>query len=268
MPSRRSAPPSKEEQGRKSSSAGAGGVLLFVTIVYALVRLGTTEFHKNPGTHPDGTATRALPKCPSGIEDEVGHIECGLPIGSAAFNAPATMTRGVSQVIALFVSVRDSARVLTEQVKTATGDTVSRVEVTRVKVSPRMVARLEGQGFNITPKASDAIPIAVSKRGFAEWEWQVTPTESGDQLLVLTLDAVIRLKTGDVPNRQTVLRRRIHVNVTIGDRMRDFGQFLKDYWSVILGLVALVGTVITFIRSKRGRRFFHRALTFFDAFRR
>ena len=54
-----------------------------------------------------------------------------------------------------------------------------------------MKARLEGTSFTI--KALDEENRALPKGTVAQWRWNVTPTESGEQKLFLTLYARVKI---------------------------------------------------------------------------
>lgn len=207
---------------------GGAGAIILLLIALAVWLPPRDSPEDGDGVH----ATRGDIVCPPIITEEVDRIVCALPQGMAAFNAPARMVRGRTHAISLILS-RTEGDALRDMVKDITGDTTSPVELVPVKMSPRMTARLQGQNFVITPSASDAETVAVGHTGRVEFDWQVTPVKEGAHVLVLTIDAMVGLKAGDVPLRTTVLRRSILVRVSPVDRAKQVLAWILDHWIVL-----------------------------------
>jgi hypothetical protein len=84
-----------------------------------------------------------------------------------------------------------------------------------IPVTSFMKVRLNGQAFDITALNSDE--QIVTRDSYTQWAWDVSPLKSGDQNLVLTVSA--RVKIPDYPDETKdlqVVERQILVHVSPG----------------------------------------------------
>jgi hypothetical protein len=90
-----------------------------------------------------------------------------------------------------------------------------------IPVTNFMKVQLKGQAFEITALNSEE-QVVVSP-GYTQWSWDVTPQKSGDQSLVLTVSA--RVKIPDYPDETKdlqVVERVIQVQVSPGRAALNF----------------------------------------------
>ena len=79
-----------------------------------------------------------------------------------------------------------------------------------IKVSERMEARLSGYLFQVTAITPEI--QAVSKYQQTEWKWEIHPREEGEQLLHLTLTALLEINGHSTPRVIRTFEKFIEVN--------------------------------------------------------
>jgi hypothetical protein len=175
---------------------------------------------------------------------------CSLSGATAAFNVPDSLTLGTTATVALVLHRTLSGDSLRVVVGTIVADTNARVQVAAVQVSDRMSAKLEGQGFEITPP-DERIQLFAS-RDTAVWEWQVTPRRGGLQPLRLTVMALVKVGDSETPKRFVVLRRDINVRVTFVQQVALATDWLADHWALVAacGAAAAAGYAALRVRLK------------------
>ena len=218
------------------AGGGCGAILLLVAIALYVTH-----------THRGGPVQMGAPELcsDSTVVNRADRIVCRLPTGKAAFSAPRSMTRGEPTSITLAISRALSGQVLTTIVDSDSEPPPLPADTASIRMSSKMAARLEGQGFEITP--SDAPIRLLTSSDTAVWQWQVTPRRSGDQLLVLTLLAYTELG----PRPYTVLRRRIKVRVSWGDLFSDGTAWLERRWELAVFVAAVFTAAVAFARRRK-----------------
>jgi hypothetical protein len=160
--------------------------------------VGTTTVGADPGRRP-----------------AVERLTAGLRLANVAFNAPATMRLDEPMVIQLLLSGKQSIRELKQKL-TALGDR----EGEQIRASDSMEADLTGAGFDIVPVTPTV--RFVDRDEVTEWKWEVTPNESGERRLHLTLSALIDVGNSEKPYTVRTFERTLVVNVPFRVRLEAF----------------------------------------------
>ena len=159
--------------------------------------------------------------------------------GSAAVRAPLTATRGESFQVHLDVAPKKIEALLADKLIVE-----SRVAIDQVRLTPVMIARLEGLGFEVLPK--DAIEQAISASEVTSWSWQVRATDSGLLKLQMRLSGSIEFNGKEIPREFYNFSKDIQVSV-------GFVGFVEKYWQWIVTtfLLPVVGTVWALTRKSK-----------------
>jgi len=173
----------------------------------------------------------------------------GLVRSSIAFNTPEEMEVGKTETIELLLSTSSSAEELKQQLSEA-GE---KQGVEEIPTAERMQARLTGDpGFVI--QATTPEEQAISSEETTKWNWDVTPTQAGEeQKLHLTLTALIEVAGETTPRAIDTYNRTIlvkDVQKSWGQRVSEFiGNNWQWLWATILVPIALWA-----YRTYRGRK--------------
>ena len=162
-----------------------------------------------PGTAvPQGTATpaAATPTRPPGPVDPVAAAassvnELGLREGAIIFNNPTEMVQDAEQELVAAITTNEISNDLVQSIASK-----GVVQTESILVGSRMIVKMSGDGFQITDLSPPEQPMA--SRGAAEWHWRVKPTKSGDLVLYLTVDAVVKVGDAHVSKQVRVLTGR------------------------------------------------------------
>lgn len=174
-----------------------------------------------------------------------------LSHGTAIFNVPSDMRVGEPRhVIARIGRIGDAREILKNLPPGVTE------EWEQTNITPTMKASLVGAAsdFNI---ASNSAEEQVIGGGYTEWNWLVTPLDSGDKELTLYIVAVLRVAGYEKPRNVVVTTRRVrvHVNPRVW-----FRTFIEAHWGTALAFVLggiFVGAwkgVLTLVRGWRERK--------------
>ncbi len=200
---------------------------------------------------PPANPPRRLGAAPTSIDfNVVDQALSQLRVGEVAYNPPPTMFKGESHPISVILSPAATADQLAQQLHNLLG-AQENVQTASIQVSPLMQATLTGQGFEISPTGAQT--QAVSGTQPTEWDWTVTPTESGSLDLQLDLEAVLELGNGaSTPRRLETFTKIIRVRVRTVDVVTGFvaGNW-QWLWSTLL--VPLAGYFWHRRRKTRGR---------------
>ncbi len=158
-----------------------------------------------------------------------------LAPGRITYNPPEEMTVDHAERVEARISM-DTAAALTEGLKGA-GTPV----VESIPVSYFMKVRLVGETFTIVALSSEE--QIVPAQGFAEWAWDVTPTESGTRNLCLVVTALVKASTAEGTKDLPIIERQIHVRVNPGYMLSSFFRDNRAwiFTAVLLPLVAAGG---------------------------
>lgn len=97
-----------------------------------------------------------------------------------------------------------------------------------VKVGSDLIADLTGPDFKIVRVGSDDGKRTLATGTFAEWQWDVQPSSSGQKILTLTL--YVRLQEGGAPIEVKTFDEKIEVRV---NPLYSVSQLAKNYWPAL-----------------------------------
>jgi hypothetical protein len=137
------------------------------------------------------------------------------------------------------VEVRISRELSDNLSKGLQGEGTPRIDA--LKVGTVMRARLEGHGFNITLIGSEVQHLPTTD--YREWRWDVTPTESGNQLLSFTISVLYENEMIE----EKVLER--HINVAVNPF--SAWKWLSGNWVALIASLGVVGTIYEIYRRLR-----------------
>jgi hypothetical protein len=174
------------------------------------------QVQANPS--PDAVPQRepALTDSPGSVEDAIK----ALDRANVAFNAPAHMARGRSQLIEAKLAIDLPPEILIEQL-TENGNKRTAI----LMVGDRMIATLSGAAFDVSPSGPQQ--QFVSRRGVTTWTWQVTPKKSGTQYLMLAFDALLSVGGKEGNHTVRTLKQEIEVEVAWTDWAKDRLDWLR-----------------------------------------
>jgi hypothetical protein len=160
-----------------------------------------------------------------------------LPLGSIAFNVSTAMTLNRSNDVHLLLSpsmsVEDLQKQLVERLSRET-----KVEGIEIRIAPRMEARLSGTNFSILALTPEVQPVTWKEP--TEWQWEVRPTEAGNQALHLTLTAILQIEGKDSTRAIRTFDRDIQVQVTWPQRISGFAtENWQWLWTTVAVPIAL-----------------------------
>lgn len=183
---------------------------------------------------------RPTPELSEIVENEIKNLSPGRIL----FNPPTEMKVGVKER----VEARITKTITEDLSKGLKGRGLPKIE--EIRVNTLMGVRLSGDNFNITP-LSDEDQI-VTGEGFTQWDWDVLPLKSGDQLLSFVV--IVRMKIpnyGEERRDYPVFDRKIKVKVNPPYTIK---KFIENYWQWILSTIigsGIIGWVIKRIIKKR-----------------
>lgn len=152
--------------------------------------------------------------------------------GNVAFNVPSQLKLDEVAVISLLLGVEEDIKVLVSKVR-AEGQKVG----ARIRVAPRMEARLTGRNLQITAITPEE--QAVSQKQITQWKWQITPTTAGKQTLHLTLSALLTIEGQTTPRVLRTFDQDIVVNVSLTQHAKRFVQGNWQWiWAALLVPIA------------------------------
>jgi hypothetical protein len=165
--------------------------------------------------------------------------------GLIAYNPPTRMTVDEPERVEVRVSMDVSAPI------TAALKGVGAPTVESIPVSYWMKVRLVGDTFDILALSSEE--QVVPDRGFAEWDWNVTPTKSGQRMLSLIVTALVKAQGAEGTKDLPIIEREIHVDVTAGSM---FGAFFRDNrgWVYPAVLVPLAAALVRWLWQRQQKR--------------
>lgn len=155
---------------------------------------------------PGGEAKRGIR--PTDISDpsQVDAALRNLASGTVAFTAPAKMAVSRAGEVRVLLSARKQVEELLAQLHTG-----GQSGGGSIMIADRMQATLTGDEFSISPDGPQV--QAISKEADNTWQWVVSPKSAGDDVLVLRLDAVLKVDGTDTPRFLTTFEKHIAVDV-------------------------------------------------------
>ena len=222
-------------------------VLLLVTVVAFDSFLSfdlETEFHEISNTIEPPT-TEDVVETPgrSSIRDTIREYIDNLPTGLIAYNPPSEMRVGDTETVEVRIS--ENLAVDIEDALEGIGPVITE----SIPVGTAMRVKLFGDAFEITSMSTTEQVVVGSS--FTEWKFDVTPTESGEQSLVLLVSVVVHIEnsssvTKDIP----VIERQISVSVNYAWSAK---RFFSEHWKWLLGTLLIpFGLWLWKVRSGAG----------------
>jgi hypothetical protein len=173
-----------------------------------------------------------------------------LKAAKVAFNTPERGTVGKSLLVQAKLSTHLSAEALKVQITEA-----GQVAVADLKVSDRMAATLAGgTAFDISPAGPQE--QWISDKQETEWTWTVTPKTVGDQVLVISFDAILTINGKD--DRRTINTLKRHIDVAVGwpetpgewlDMIKHVGEDVSWIWATLI--IPIGGAIWAWIKRRR-----------------
>lgn len=200
-----------------------------------------------PSPHPSPSPA-ATP--PIGIgpdwDAEVARQEQQLRLSKIVFNPPAEMQEQKTEIIQARISREDIGPALAEGLQGP-----GKPHEESLKASETMKVSLTGDRNAFLIQVIGDEEKAVG-RPYAQWEWHVTPLQSGDQKLTLTATAIIFLEgRGEKAIHYKTLEKQILVHV---DRWYASRQFIANNWQWLWAVVIVPAVGVLWGMRKRKRR--------------
>jgi hypothetical protein len=211
------------------------------------------ELYKAVLTHPipitqttTQTATVAMTTGTTGttatapdVFEKIKEQFANLSPGTVAFNAPDHMKVSNTETVTVRIAPKGEASGIT------TGLSGQTSTASQEHITPNMAAKLDGIGFEITALTPETQLVAGG--GFAEWRWNVTPTEAGDHNLNVSIIAKL-------DQYERVVSTETHAVHVDGNPMGAFEDFFEKNWqwlasAIVIPLIALLWNS----RAKRKR---------------
>jgi hypothetical protein len=186
--------------------------------------------------------------------EEAKTIAANARLGLGNVEYPDTITRGETRMVAL--TVRRAAP--GEAIPAPTGGTIASNRSFSLKVTGRMAALLEGEGFKIEPDKIQYRDIGISDG--ARWEWNITALKAPHHHLTMTAFMVVEAPDGSSTDSAIVPSKEmdIPVKVTFEQRFLDLmALFTELSTGMKTMIVALTGVVVALVafRSKLAELF-------------
>jgi hypothetical protein len=177
------------------------------------------------------------------LEDEVRNLQQG----KLAFDVPPKMKQGKQERVEVRIArgiTLDVEQLLKQKMHIT-------AQVEDIQVAPFMIVELndaDGSIFRITPLTQDRQSVAGD--GYTKWVWIVTPLESGQQTLYLSVGTRFKLPNSNEETRFTpIYEKNISVQV---DRMYETKHFLSGNWQWLT--VTLIIPLVGFIWHNRKKK--------------
>jgi len=223
-----------------------GGVLLTILFIVFLApcREGPPPEKMRMRTSPKVHAPApALPHLSEIVEDELKKLSPGRIL----FNPPQEMKVGVKERVEVRI-----AKTITEDLTLGLkGRGIPQIE--EIRVGTFMKVHLTGDNFDIKTLSHEEQPVIGE--GFTQWDWDVIPSKSGIQFLLLTVTVRIKIPNYDEERKDyPVFERRIRVKVNL---IYSINKFIKNYWQWIIGMIissGIIGWIATKLRRLRKKR--------------
>jgi hypothetical protein len=216
---------------------------------------------RNCGSSPSPTEQAAVPppnSPPQPVQTlaELDKALKKLVDANVAFQAPTKMKLSQAERVSVSLGVSQSREELEAIVRktSRTGADNSKVESSPIKISNRMEAELTGVSFDIVPAGPQIQYISAVEP--TDWTWQVKAKSDGDQILDLTLSALLQIDGKDITRKINTFHRTITVEVTgcedVKSCLKQAKELVTDSKEIIAGaLIPICGFLIAWFRKRR-----------------
>jgi hypothetical protein len=173
-----------------------------------------------------------------------------------AFQVPTKMKLSKPERVSISLGVSQSREELESLVRKSlrTGTVNFVVESSPLKVSNRMAAELTGVNFDIAPAGSQTQYISAVEP--TNWTWHVKAKSEGDQILDLTLSAIVQIDEKETTRKINTFHHNITVEVTgcedITSCFKQAKEIVTDSKEIFAGtLIPIGGVLIAWFRKRR-----------------
>lgn len=209
-----------------------------------------------PGPVPTAVPAPAPPnegpnEAPSAeaVLGEVARLRDQLPWANAALSAPETLKVGESGTVRFSISLQRTLDALEGELREKGGSEKLKTFTDRVQISHVVQATLRGEpAITVAPLGEEERAIGGADE---EWIWRVKAVEAGNQILTLTLSAVVEV---DNKSRKLVLKtfeREILVQAL--PQPNPVLKFLRDNLTWVIGTLLLPALLAgwRFLKARR-----------------
>lgn len=232
---------------------GAFGVLLVISLlIYSnffapmkMMRAPTKEKAPRPVQKKEALLPApAPPELSEIVENELKK----LSPGQILFNVPHEMKVGIKER----VEVRITKTITEDLSKGLKGRGLPQIE--GIRVNTLMGVRLN-KDDNFYINALSHEEQIVAGEGFTQWDWDVTPLESGIQSLLLTVTVSIKIPNfGEEKKDYPVFERQIKVKV---NPIYSIKKFINNYRQLIIGAIissGIIGLIVKKCKKSRKKK--------------
>lgn len=214
------------------------------------------KFNRIDSGHP----TLAQPSLPTNISvlpipperrmESLGQAMKNLPKGNIVLHAPDSMKVGDKKKVEANVGFNISP----EQLRKQLPEGGQAFEGT-LRISPEMVATLNGPGFKIsaiTPEQQ-----AIAKDFSTIWSWNVEALDDGDQILEATLYVLVDASGSSKRQRIDSYTQKISVSVrdkTWSEWLSGLGKKLDPFKEILAAIGTIVTAVFGWVTFKKDRK--------------
>jgi hypothetical protein len=173
-----------------------------------------------------------------------------------AFQLPTEMKLSQAERVSVSLGISQGREELELIVRETirTGAAKVMIESSIIKVSSRMAAELTGVNFDIVPSGPQVQYISAVEP--TNWTWQVKAKSEGDQILDLTLSAILQIDEKDTPRKINTFHKTITVKVTscedVTSCLKQAKEIVTDSKEIFAGALIPIGAfLIAWFRKRR-----------------
>jgi hypothetical protein len=205
---------------------------------------GGVNTNANGNAIPSATVVASPTPGGTDWEGKIRNEEQKLRERKIVFNPPAEMQEQKTETIQARIAFDEIGAALSEGLKGG-----GKVQEESLKVSEIMKVTLTGDGNAfLIQRIGDEEQIVAGKQ-YAQWEWHVTPLQSGEQRLTLTATATIFLEgRGEKPIYYKTLEKPIVVKV---DRWYSTKQFFSNNWQWLWAVIVVPAAGLLWRRMRK-----------------
>jgi hypothetical protein len=175
-----------------------------------------------------------------------------------AFQAPTKMKLSQAERVSVSLGVNQSREELESIVRKdiRSGATFT-IASSPIKVSNRMVAELTGVNFDIVPAGPQIQYISAVEP--TNWMWHVKAKSEGDQILDLTLSAILQIDEKDTNRKINTFHQTITVEVIscedVTSCLKQAKEIVTDSKEIFAGALIPIGALlIAWFRKRHQNR--------------
>lgn len=201
---------------------------------------------------PSGTPTATSAASPIIPTSEIDRILQTLPWGGIVFRVDQKTVRLNSETNASLVILPQKSEqdLETEVRQKLAQDPNVAIQPARVRISGTMRATLtstDAAALTVVPSQTDD-NLAVSFQNDTTWLWKIRANKVGTYSLWCTLYASVSVNDKNQTYKVKTYSDQIEVNVTTGDRVKDF---LAQYWQWLMTTLIVPVGIFLYRRFKR-----------------